>query len=163
MKAITKILHHGLICSWIGIKIFALAFIFIIIGCAKDGDENSISETGLCLAYIDGNFIEVELDEVPRYINGGYDGFIRAIVEHISYPAEARENNIQGTCIVIYEITEQGTVENIIATQDPGGGIGGSAVETIGNVTTGVSFSPGILNGIPVRVRKELSIKYKLQ
>ena len=112
---------------------------------------------------VDGNFKEVELDEAPSYIKGGYDGFLHAIAEEVSYPAEARENDIQGICIVNYEITEQGTVENIVATQDPGGGIGESAVETIESVTAGVSFSPGILNGISVRVRKGLELKYKLQ
>ncbi len=163
MKSITKVLHQSWISSLNKIMIIALGVIFIIISCDKNGDENLISDTGLCLVQIDGNFKEVELDEAPSYIKGGYDGFLHAIAEEVSYPAEARENDIQGICIVNYEITEQGTVENIVATQDPGGGIGESAVETIESVTAGVSFSPGILNGISVRVRKGLELKYKLQ
>ena len=82
---------------------------------------------------------------------------------NVTYPAEARENGIEGICVVNYEITEEGTVENIEAIQDPGGRIGESATETIGLITEGVSFSPGILNNNPVRVKKELEIRYKLE
>ena len=38
--------------------IIALGVIFIIISCDKNGDENLISDTGLCLVQIDGNFKE---------------------------------------------------------------------------------------------------------
>ena len=146
-----------------GIKIIAFAVLFTFAGCDKNDDENLINETGLCLVEVDSDFIEVELDESPIYINGGHDGFVKAILEVITYPAEARENEIQGLCIVQYEIAVHGTVENIIAIQDPGGGIGGSAVAAIESATAGVSFHPGVLNGNPVRVRKAIEILYKLQ
>ena len=163
MKSINTLLFQSWKTSTNGIVIIALLLIFTNISCDKDKEHNLVNETELCLALIEGVFTEVELDEVPVYINGGHTGFVKAILEAITYPAEARENDIQGICIVNYEITEQGTVENIVAIQDPGGGIGQSAVNTIESVTTGASFIPGILNGIAVRVRKELELKFVLQ
>jgi hypothetical protein len=141
----------------------ALFLSFTIISCHKDDDHMGISDTGLCLVEINGQFEDVELDVKPAYLDGGYDGFVKRILEVVKYPVEARENNIQGECTVNYEITEQGTVENIVAIQDPGGGIGESAVKALESITAGISFSPGILNGIPVRVQKQLKIKYVLQ
>ena len=122
-----------------------------------------MSDTGLCLVEVDGEFIEVDLDESPEYLNGGNDGFSEAIVQEIKYPAEAREMGIEGLCVIQYEITELGTVDNVTAIQDPGGGIGPSAVSTIETVMDGVVFSPGKLDGEPVRVKKELQIRYKLE
>jgi hypothetical protein len=81
----------------------------------------------------------------------------------ISYPAEARENGNEGICIIHYEITSQGAVENISVIQDPGGGIGESAAATIASVTSGISFGPGMLDGNPVRVKKGIEIKFELQ
>ncbi|MFZ1679203.1 MAG: energy transducer TonB [Saprospiraceae bacterium] len=135
---------------------------FTIVSCNKD-EGTSINDTDFCLVEINGTFENVDLDEPPEYLNGGHEGFIKEILKVIKYPVEARENNIQGICILHYEITEQGTVENIVVIQDPGGGIGESAVVALETVTAGISFSPGILNGVAVRVRKELKLTYKLQ
>jgi hypothetical protein len=145
------------------ISLFAFIFYCGLIGCQKEANESSVSETGLCLVLVDGKFEEIELDEKPQYINGGQEGFYHNIYEEITYPAEARENHIQGTCLCNYEITEFGTVENIVITQDPGGGIGNEVIRTIEIVTDGISFEPGIYNGNPVRVKKGLSILFKLQ
>ncbi|HZV69533.1 MAG TPA: energy transducer TonB [Saprospiraceae bacterium] len=141
----------------------AFALMFTSISCHKGEEGTSISDTEFCLVEINGTFEDIDLDEPPAYLDGGHDGFITAMFEVLKYPAEARENSIQGVCILHYEITEQGTVENIIVIQDPGGGIGQSAVSAFETVTAGISYSPGILGGVAVRVRKELKLTYRLQ
>ena len=145
------------------ISFLAIPFFLLMTSCNKDNSENLLNDTALCLVEIDGKFEEIELDEQPKYLDGGDEGFTTAFGMNVIYPAEARENGIEGICVVNYEITEEGTVENIEAIQDPGGRIGESATETIGLITEGVSFSPGILNNNPVRVKKELEIRYKLE
>ena len=163
MKMIIKFSHLNWIRSINKINSIALILILFIVGCKKEDDESLVNDTGLCLVEIDGNFEEIELDEVPEYLNGGKEGFLNAIYEDIVYPAEARENGIEGLCVVNYEIAVNGAVENIKAIQDPGGRIGDSTIETIELITQGVSFSPGILNGKPVRVKKELELRFKLE
>lgn len=164
-----KMNYKSLFPDWLNslqkFQIVAFFLIITIVGCSTkevDNDESLINETSLCLVEINGAFSEIELDEVPKYLNGESEGFIEAIFENLIYPADARENSIEGLCVVNYEITKLGLVENIIAIQDPGGGIGNSTVETIQLATEGVSFSPAILNNNPVRVKKELEVKFKL-
>ena len=145
------------------ITVFLLCLSCFIISCSDGEGEGAVGETDLCLVEVDGEFIETELDEAPEYLDGGNDGFAEAIGQEIKYPAEAREMGIEGLCLIQYEITKLGTVDNVTAIQDPGGGIGSSAVSTIETVMDGVVFSPGKLDGEPVRVRKELQIRYKLE
>ncbi|MDF1695888.1 MAG: energy transducer TonB [Saprospiraceae bacterium] len=133
------------------------------VGCEEDDDATSVTNEGMCLVEINGQFEDVALDEQPSYLNGGEHGFINAVYSEVRYPAEARENGIEGTCIANYEITATGTVENIVTIQNPGGGIGASVIDLLSTITTGVSFSPGVLDGNPVRVKKDLIITYKLE
>ncbi len=147
----------------------SILFIFIIfllggtIGCSDEDGNSSVEESGLCLVEVDGIFVDIELDKIPEYLNGGNSGFSEEIFMILKYPAEARENSIEGDCIVNYEITKDGTVENVLVVQDPGGGIGDAVFEVLTTITEGISFSPGILNDSPVRVKKDLLIKFKLE
>lgn len=147
-------------------QLFCFAGLFImlaILGCNKDDDDQLIEDTGLCLVEVNGVFEEIELDEMPVYSRGSQKDFYENIIKEINYPVEARENDIEGVCIINYEISSQGAVENIEAVQDPGGGIGTEAIEGVEQVTVGTSFSPGILNGMPVRVKKEIRITFRLE
>jgi hypothetical protein len=147
-------------------QLFSFAGLLVMLaflGCNKDDNDQLIEDTGLCLVEVNGVFEEIELDEMPVYSRGSQKDFYEDIIKEIYYPVEARDNDIQGVCIINYEVTQQGTVENIEAVQDPGGGIGNSAEEAVEEVTVGTSFSPGILNGVPVRVKKEIRIRYKLE
>lgn len=140
--------------------------LFLFVGftaCKKEKEEMTLNETNLCLTEIDGSFETVELDIAPKYLNGGLQGFHYDILDKITYPAEARMNDIQGTCLVQYEITKEGTVENIEAVQDPGGGIGTHTVSVLTTVTEGISYAPGILSGQPVHVKKEFELKFRLE
>lgn len=146
------------------ITLFIAALVLLFSwGCDKDKEDLSVADTGLCLVLFHGTFQQFPLDQEPEYLEGGFDGFINRFADNIKYPAYARENGIQGNCVVHYEISEEGIVENEEIIDDPGGGIGEEVLETLEQITPGVSFSPGILFGQPVRVRKELAVKFKLQ
>lgn len=135
---------------------------FFIIGCSSHDDNNNFSFES-CFVEIDGSFQEAELDKSPEYIEGGNEGFVRAFYENNSYPAEARENGIEGLCIIQFDVDTDGSVTNIVVTQDPGGTIGSTAMKTIETITNDESFTPGILNGETVIVRKTLEIRYRLE
>lgn len=145
-------------------KISFLLITLILLGCSKDDDDDPILvDTGPCLVEINGQFQEVELDIPPEYLDGGHAGFVRNYVGYLNYPAEAREDEIEGDCLARYEITRGGRVENIVVIDDPGGGIGNSMVTALDSATRGVSFSPGMLDGSPVRVMKEARAIFKLE
>ena len=136
----------------------------LFISCSDDDSaDNLISDSDFCLVEINGQFEDVALDENPEYLDGGHDGYIQALYNNIKYPAEARENSVEGLSIVHYEITIDGTVENIQTIQDPGAGIGDETMRILMEATEGIAFSPGILNNNPVRVMKELRVTYRLQ
>lgn len=150
------------------LKSIMLFTILILSGsCNKDDEaavgDNHIEESDLCQALINGVFENVELDTPPVFLDGGEDGFIMALFDVIRYPAEARETGVEGICRLQYEITEEGMVESIEVIDEPGAGIGESAVFALESATTGISYSPGIFNGMLVRVRKELLIRYRLE
>ena len=131
------------------------------ISCDRDDDDDILKET--YLVEIDGQFQESPLDEVPVFIDGGEDGLYSTTIQLVVYPAEAREQGIEGTVCLTYEITEQGTVENIEIVEDVDGGIGESAKTALEEATQGVVFTPGILNGLPVRVKMDIKITYRLE
>jgi len=62
-----------------------------------------------------------------------------------------------------YEISKEGIIENVVAIKDPGGGIGASSIDALITAADGVIFTPGILNQAPVRVKKEIKIKFRIE
>lgn len=157
MKAFKKSFH----------SLFFLASLLLAGSCQKDdsmpaGDVDA-ADTQLCLVEVGGVFQDVPLDEMPEYLDGGEEGLIRNLYEVLNYPAIAREQGIEGTAIIGYEIAADGKVENLEIVEDPGGGIGEDARSSFEEVTTGISYSPGILDGAPVRVRKEMKFRFSLE
>lgn len=143
------------------VSLFSLLTIF---SCKKDEEEIKLEEPlTTCLAKIDSTFQEVILDTPPEYLDGGDVGFLKNLFSTINYPADARENGIQGTALLNYEITEEGTVENVEILDNPGGGIGEELKLSFEEITSGISYSPGILNSSPIRVKKKISATFKLQ
>ncbi|HLF64746.1 MAG TPA: energy transducer TonB [Saprospiraceae bacterium] len=141
---------------------FLFCTLIFFVACEKD-EKLLIVDPGTCLVFVDGEFVDTELDEMPYYLDGGKDTFLLRLIHEVDYPVDARENGIQGLCIVHYEITEAGTVENIEVIEEPGGGLGIATVDALEAVTQGMSFSPGKLDGEPVRIRKEIRVRFKLE
>lgn len=120
--------------------ILAICLSCMFIGCSDTEEGGIIDDSIFCQVEVNGNFEDLELDEQPMYLNGGSEGFYDALFGVIIYPAEARQKGIEGLAVVHYEITEEGRVENVIAIQDPGAGIGASAINAVSTATNGVSF-----------------------
>ena len=122
------------------LKISFLVYVILAligISCQKESENLSVIDEQECLVEIDGEFILVELDELPEYKFGGEDGFYAGIFEILKYPFEARENGIEGLCTLKYEISKSGEIENIIIDSDPGAGIGEVSVEALESIANG--------------------------
>lgn len=136
-------------------SLFVFILCFIQIGCTKEETTEPIEHW----VEINGTYELMTVTKGAEYI-GGQAAFFKAIAEEISYPAEARENDISGTVIIQFEVTEQGKVENTTIIEDIGGGCGEEAKRTLEVITQGVSFHPAEIDGVPVRVRMDLPIKF---
>ena len=137
-----------------------LVFALLALGCQKD-EDSVLVEGGICWVEIDGVFEQLEIDKAPEYLNGGEEGLFNSL--NIIYPAEARENGTEGTVELEYQISELGEVDIIEITNDIGSGCGDATKTALEEVTTGISHSPAELDGKAVRVKKELSVRFKLE
>lgn len=133
-----------------------LALFAMVVSCQKD----DIIE---CDVFIDGSWQYREISKAAEFLDGGEEGLAMALLEEITYPPDARENSVEGTVRLAYEISIFGTVEHITIVEDIGSGCGEEAQRAFGVASEGVAFSPAELDGLVVRVRKELPVHFKLE
>ncbi|HZV69158.1 MAG TPA: energy transducer TonB [Saprospiraceae bacterium] len=107
--------------------------------------------------YKDGSYIETELDKKPEVIGG-----IESMYRDIKYPALARENGIQGTVVVTVTINELGQLEDALITRHVGGGCDEEALRVV-KIHGQQGFVPAEINGIPVKVRYGIPLRFILQ
>ncbi len=91
---------------------------------------------------------------------GGLSALQQYIVKHIEYPELAKENNIQGTVFLRFEITKKGTVGKISVMNNTVDKI--LQKEALRVIKTLPKFKPGIQNGKPVNVWYSLPVSFKL-
>jgi len=134
----------------------------ISVGCGNK-DEEIIMNQKECYVQVADNWTLHTLDGGLEYLDGGESGYHNNIIGNVNYPSEARENGVEGIAIIRYEVTTEGMVENIEITQDPGTGIGEETKRVVELATAGIPFTPAILNGNPVRVRKEYELMFSIR
>ena len=103
------------------------------------------------------DFVEQE----PTFGDGGKDAAVKWIQQHITYPAIARENGLQGKVFITFVIGKDGKVTDVKVAKDVVGG--GCAEEAIKVIKTMPDWKPGGQNGNPVKVKVTLPISFKLE
>lgn len=68
---------------------------------------------------------------VAEYYEGGQEAMYNFIEQEKKYPILARRNRIQGTCIVSFTLTTEGTLEGIKLVKNIGGGCGEEALRVV--------------------------------
>lgn len=106
----------------------------------------------------DREFDLVTVQKMP-YFPGGDPELLKYLAENIRYPALASENRIEGMVVVTFIINKEGKVSNVELIKDIGGGCGKEALRV---VRTMPAWSPGEANGVPVKVRFTLPVRFKL-
>jgi TonB family protein len=91
---------------------------------------------------------------------GGEQALMKYLAENIHYPANARENNIQGTVVLTFIVEKNGSISNVQITKDPGAGCGAEAARVVSAMPRWI---PGEANGNTVRVKFTLPIRFKLE
>lgn len=93
---------------------------------------------------------------------GGNIEMIKFLSDNIRYPAEARDNGIQGTVYISFIVRKDGSITDVIkkpGTQSVGGGCDEEAVRVVKLMP---KWKPGMQNGDTVNVAMILPVKFKL-
>lgn len=109
--------------------------------------------------YENGRYQPGKLDKEPAPI-GGDAAFLRA--SRVNYPAKAREAGIQGTVWVTVTINEAGQLEQAVLSRGIGGGCDEEAVAAVQRGAK-AGFEPAMRNGVPVKVRYEMPVRFSVQ
>ena len=88
---------------------------------------------------------------------------LKYIYKNLSYPEEARTNETEGTVVITFVVSEDGTVTDAKIVREIGDGCGAEALRVVNEMPTqGIYWIPGKQRGNPVRVQFNLPIKFKL-
>jgi protein TonB len=99
--------------------------------------------------------------EVPPAFPGGQSALEDYITNHIEYPQQAIDNNIEGTVNVEFTIDENGKVGNAKATgSNLGYGLEDAAVQVISQMP---KWTPGKIKGKNVKAWYTLPVTYKIE
>lgn len=106
-----------------------------------------------------------QIDEPPELLSqpefpGGEAAMFNFIAKNILYPAEARNNNIQGTVVLTFVVNKDGKITDITIMKDIGGGCGAEAARVVAMMP---DWKPGMTVLGPVKVRYTLPVKFRLE
>jgi len=99
-------------------------------------------------------------NSTPPAFPGGEKRMLEFLAANIRYPGAARQNNIQGTAVLTFVVEKNGAISNITIVKNVGGGCSQEAARVVGLMP---NWMPGMADGVPVRVRYTLPIRFKLE
>ena len=100
------------------------------------------------------------VQQMPQF-SGGDEALMKYLHDHIRYPAVARENGTQGTVVVQFIISPDGSISHV---KTVGAAKGGGLEEEAIRVVKGMpKWEPGKQNGQPVTVQFSLPVRFVLQ
>lgn len=86
------------------------------------------------------------------------------VYQNVAYPFEARQNGNEGTVVVSFVVEKDGSITNQKIMKDIGGGCGAEALRVINLMPEAdLKWVPGTNNGVPIRVRNVLPVKFRLE
>lgn len=86
------------------------------------------------------------------------------IYKNIKYPAIARENGVEGTCVIQFVVEKSGEVKDAKVVRDIGAQCGAEALRVVELMNTkGIKWTPGKQRGRAVRVQFNLPVKFRLE
>jgi TonB family protein len=100
-------------------------------------------------------------DPMPQF-PGGEEAFKAYLTTNLRYPEMERENGVQGTVYLSIIVEENGVVTHITPLREVYGGRG-LTKEAIRVLKAMPAWTPGRMNGKPVRVKMNVPVKFKLE
>lgn len=99
-------------------------------------------------------------EEMPEF-PGGQAAMMDFIKKSIRYPETAKEAGIQGTVYVNFIVEKDGSLTNVKVIKGVNGGMGLNE-EAVRVINSMPKWTPGKMNGKPVRVSMNLPVRFKL-
>ena len=116
------------------------------------------SETAVRTADAGNDKVYDKADVMPAF-PGGQQALARFIGENLTYPATAQENNVQGRVIVQFTVGTDGAVEQAKVQRGVDPALDKEALRVVRSLPR---WTPGKMDGKPVRVRLSLPIVFRL-
>ena len=101
------------------------------------------------------------VEKMPSFRGGDLNDFRAWVQEHLQYPAEAVERNIQGRVVVTFTIEKDGSASNILVLQSPDKLLADEARRVIAS-SPAEAWTPGEQRGEKVRVKYTLPVDFRL-
>ena len=100
------------------------------------------------------------VEKMPSFRGGDLNDFRAWVQEHLQYPAEAVERNIQGRVVVTFTIEKDGSASNILVLQSPDKLLADEARRVIASSPAG-AWTPGEQRGEKVSVKYTLPVDFR--
>jgi TonB family protein len=98
------------------------------------------------------------VEQMPEYI-GGVEALLKFISSNVKYPADAKQNGVEGKVLVQFIVDEQGKVVYPKIIKGVGFGCDEEAIRVV-NLLKG--WKPGMQGGKPVKVKMVIPFVFKL-
>ena len=85
------------------------------------------------------------------------------LIKNVKYPRAAKEIGQEGVAVVRFTVNQEGRLENIKLSRDPGVGLGDAAMTVVELMNDIEPWTPGRQRGKKVKVLYTVPIKFKLQ
>lgn len=99
------------------------------------------------------------VEQKPEF-PGGVEAMYAWLGQHISYPAQASEEGVQGKVIVQFDVAKDGSIVNVKVARGRHPALDKEAVRLVKAMPR---WNPGRNNGQPVKVTYTLPVSFKLQ
>jgi protein TonB len=107
----------------------------------------------------EGEQIFATVEEMPTYKDGGQEGLVTFLSKELTYPKEAKKQNIQGTVYVSFIVEKDGSVTAVQTMKGVDKLLDDEAVRVAGLT----KWTPGKQSGKKVRTRFVLPISFKIE
>ena len=105
------------------------------------------------------NEVYLEAEVMPSFQGGDLETFRDWVNSRIQYPQLANENGIQGNVIATFIIEKDGRLTNIEILRSPDRSLSDEVIRVL---KLSPSWSPGKVDGVPVRIKYTLPIVFRL-
>lgn len=120
-------------------------------------DNSSTPQTATAKKQADKNGVYSSADVMPSY-PGGSEALSNYIRDHIEYPSDAMDNDIEGTVMVEFTVDEKGNVSNVKAINQKIGY--GLEDEAVGVVSKTSGWTPARIKNKAVKIKMHIPITY---
>lgn len=100
------------------------------------------------------------VDELPEFPQGGINGLMRYLTQHIRYPLIAQKNRIQGRVLCQFIVNADGSIADVQVLSGVHPALNTEAQRVLRAMPR---WKPGKREGKPVRVRYTLPVEFRLQ